>query len=238
MPKLSVMVPTIVTRQPLFERLMTSLYKQLPKDYVTTEDGDFARLDFGDVEIVVYRDNGDISIGEKRNKLVAYARGDYLMFVDDDDLLSDDALALILQAIENGPDTIGFKLVRFVNDVRMDVAIHSLRYDKWGEKREGGKIVHYERTPNHLNPTRAGLVRQVEYKDKSWGEDSDYSLRLRPLLRSECFIDRELYIYLYREQQDRRGEVTHRGHVGPIHPRPASKKYVRPPRGPLRTGNQ
>ena len=91
--KLSILICTIIERKNLLNRLLNILNKQKTDD----------------VEVLVESDNKQISIGEKRNKLLNKAVGDYVAFIDDDDLVSDDYVKKVLQAIESKPDCCGME---------------------------------------------------------------------------------------------------------------------------------
>jgi hypothetical protein len=86
-------------------------------------------------------------------------------------------------------------------------SIHSLRYVGWANGQEWRHGHVYERTPNHLNPTKAEIVRRVPYAGINFGEDRDYAERLRPMLKTEVFIDAPLYVYEFRTQRGQ--EKTH-----------------------------
>ena len=189
--KLSILVCSIVTRKPFLERLMLCLEPQL----------------IDDVELLVACDDGEISIGAKRNYLIEQSTGDYVCFVDDDDTLGSTYVSDIIAAMDQKPDCIGFLVRRLVNG-KPDPkdAIHSLRFAAWGETKQDGKT-YYCRTPNHLNPIRREIAVKVPFKAIDFAEDRDYSQRITPLLKSEVYIDKPLYIYDYRSQ--RPGEVTH-----------------------------
>src|SRR4030095_2341394 len=60
------------------------------------------------VEHLVLLDNKKRTVGEKRDALMRAARGDYISFVDDDDMIALDYVALILQKIRLAPDVITF----------------------------------------------------------------------------------------------------------------------------------
>lgn len=189
--KFSILICTIESRAAFLERLLARLTPQLV-------DG---------VEIVIGHDDGDVSIGAKRNVMIAEARGEYVAFVDDDDLVSEDYVSSILTAIECKPNTVGFVLQRYVDGRKDKASLHTLRYTGWANGNEWRYGSVYERTPNHLNPTRADIVRRFPYAGINFGEDRDYSLRIREALVSEVFIDKPLYIYEFRSR--RTNEVTH-----------------------------
>lgn len=191
--QLSLLVPSLECRNDFLQRLLDRLNPQLRPG----------------VELLLDVDRGQSSIGTKRNRLVAKANGRYVAFIDDDDLVSPDYVTCVLDALSCDPDTVGFRLVRFVDGVRKDVAIHSLRFPAWKTVSVKQRAIHI-RTPNHLNPTKVELARSVSYLEIDHGEDSDYSMRVRTLLKSECFVDRELYEYYYRSPENRTWEVKHK----------------------------
>jgi glycosyltransferase involved in cell wall biosynthesis len=130
------------------------------------------------VEIIVEGDAGEMTVGKKRNILLEKASGDYVCFVDDDDMVPDYYVSHILAAIgtewlsypvlnyvdvraeqnavvthHKNPDVVGLKGHYTVGDGKPQTFIHSLRYKEW--KTVDGI---YQRNPNHLNPVRRELA--------------------------------------------------------------------------------
>jgi glycosyltransferase involved in cell wall biosynthesis len=91
--KLSILIPTITRRSDLAERLFRSLENRI---------GDRP------VELLMLRDNRWQNIGEKRNQLLRAATGDYIAFLDDDDLLMEGYFELVLQNVDHGADVITY----------------------------------------------------------------------------------------------------------------------------------
>lgn len=186
--KLSILVPTIEGRSDDLYRLLwhesaegTGLYWQI-KGHDT------------EVELVIDHDNGQKTIGAKRQGLLERATGDYICFVDDDDMVSGDYVAKILEAIQTCPDCCSLiGEIHFNNGVTRQFR-HSVQYDKW-EKVDDV----YLRYPNHLNAVKRELALQAGFKDMNKGEDRDYSDRLKPLLSIEVQIDGIIYHYNCRE---------------------------------------
>ncbi len=143
-----------------------------------------------EVEILVEADDRRLSTGEKRNKLLDRATGEYVCAVDDDDLLSDDYIEKILKALETRPDVIGMEGTLFRKNQEPRRFVHSIKYSKWAEE---GKV--YVRMPNHLNPVRRELALCVKFLPKNIGEDHDYSQRLYPLLKTEVAVEGSIYHY-------------------------------------------
>ena len=173
--KLSILICSVLSRIEMLRSLLGALKEQLTKD----------------VEILVERDEGKITIGAKRNVLLQKATGNYVAFVDDDDKVSDDYVTKILKAISTSPDCCSIEgEIHFRSKSVTKKFIHSIRYKRWFQ---AGDI--YYRCPNHLNPVKRTTALRVGFPDMARGEDKNYSLRLRPLLKTEQKIDGVIYFY-------------------------------------------
>ncbi len=174
--KLSILICSLEKRVKSREKLLSILRTQETKE----------------VEILVSIDNGKLTTGEKRNQLLESAAGDYISFVDDDDLVSEDYISKILAAIKSLADCCGFR-GEMSNRKGKFVFIHSLQFRSWFTKDEV-----YYRCPNHLSPVKRELALATGFLDTMVGEDKDFSYRLLPLLKTEEFISGILYYYITR----------------------------------------
>lgn len=173
--RLSILICSMLSRVETLRSLLSALKEQMTED----------------VEILVERDEGEITIGAKRNALLQKATGDYVAFVDDDDKVSNDYVAKILKAVSVSPDCCSVEgEIHFRKKNVTKKFIHSIRYKRWFQ---AGEI--YYRCPNHLNPVKRTIALGVGFPDMARGEDKNYSLRLRPLLRTEQKIDGIIYFY-------------------------------------------
>ena len=102
-PKVSVIVPVYNTQDYLAGCLESLLNQSLSDieiicidDASTDQSYDilykYAKLDR---RIRLYRNTENIGVGETRNKGIEYAQGEYLYFMDSDDILSEHALRII-----------------------------------------------------------------------------------------------------------------------------------------------
>lgn len=188
-PVLSILVPTLYSRSHFLVKLENNLRAQIE--------------DPSKVEVLYVIDNGEATTGQKRNILLDKATGDYVCFIDDDDLYAPNAIPLFLDAIEkHRPDVVGFPLMMTTDGANGEISTHSLQYNHWWQERDPIQPSknRYYRNPNHLNPVRRELALQVKFPDVVIGEDRDYSMRLLPLLKTEAFIDQICYFYLYRRK--------------------------------------
>jgi glycosyltransferase involved in cell wall biosynthesis len=180
---LSVLVPSLTQRLSIFLELLKVLQPQITDE----------------VELLINADNGKKSIGQKRNELLESAKGKYVAFVDDDDLVSENYVSLILDAVKNDCDVVGMHLLmtRRGNPDTEERTYHSLKYRTWYDEpdpdRKGKK--RYFRNPNHLNPVKREFAIQIKYPTINHGEDLSYSKRLLPLLNTESYIEQPIYYY-------------------------------------------
>lgn len=198
--KLSILICHLKERHEKLERLMKVLRPQLTPD----------------VEVLIESDDFS-TIGAKRNLLLSKARGMYVSFIDDDDMVPGYYVEKILCAIgqeavsmspnvnpeyarqmheevtftkTTTPDCVGFKGKYICRSRPPATFIHSLKYDDW-QTVDG---VH-QRCPNHLNPIKRDLATQTGFPNKSLGEDIAFSRSIRGLLKTEIMIDEIMYIY-------------------------------------------
>jgi glycosyltransferase involved in cell wall biosynthesis len=173
-PLISILICRLVGREEMFNNLMRMLRPQL---------GNIA-------EVVDFPDAGAMPIGEKRNRLLAMATGKYSCFVDDDDMISNNYVSLVVNALRNDPDCAELRGRILYNNEWRDFR-HSIKYCGWYEN-EG---IFY-RTPNHLNAIRTDIAREAGFcATMSIGEDWDYSQRVLPMLKTEGAIEKAIYIY-------------------------------------------
>jgi glycosyltransferase involved in cell wall biosynthesis len=182
-PTLSVLIPTLLARSELLARLQAQL------------DGQITSLDEPSaVEVLVLPDEGELSIGRKRNDLIASASGEFVVFIDDDDRVADDYIVRILHAIKSNPsiDCVGHKGTLVFRNGQTRMFVHSICHRHWGY--EDGV---YVRPPAHISPIRRTIANRYLFEDVSYSEDMDWVSRLVSdgVLRNEAFIDAPIYIY-------------------------------------------
>lgn len=182
MYKLTIAIPTVVGREDLFNELYTHLKYQ---------------AEWNPVEVIYLKDNKEISIGAKRQKLLDMAKGEYVVFIDDDDWVVDSYVQDILEAIEQKPDSIGFDIL--CSGTEGTLASASNKWQDWSDNKGG---YDYVRTPYQKTPIKIEIAREIGYKDIRFGEDYDYSKRLKQsgLIKSEVYIPKILYHYRYQEE--------------------------------------
>jgi glycosyltransferase involved in cell wall biosynthesis len=181
--KLSILICTIDSRKELFDKLCYKLTKQILDKNLENE-----------VEILYLSDNKELPVGMKRNILLSNATGKFSCFVDDDDDIDKDYIKEIHKVITENPDIdcIGIKGKIISKNLGTKEFIHSIRYKNYSEDKE-----YYYRPPNHLNPIKKELIQHFTFPMISFGEDTDWALKIADsgVLLKEVFIDKVLYYY-------------------------------------------
>jgi glycosyltransferase involved in cell wall biosynthesis len=179
---LSILIPTLNKRRGLLAVLMKELNRQ--------------RTD--EVEILTYADDGAVTTGRKRNDLIKQAQGQYVVFIDDDDMVAPTYIADILQAAKKQPDCITFRgWMETDRQCRTEFRL-SINYPYATGIHNGEQI--YFRYPNHITPIRRTIALNVLFPNVTIGEDYMWATAIHKagLLKTEVHIKKQLYFYQYR----------------------------------------
>lgn len=177
--KLSILIATMPVRKWKLNRLLAILSPQT-RDHVE----------------VIVDDSMDYNIGVKRNKLLDRAKGDYIVFVDDDDLVSDNYVDKILAATEGSPDCIGISGIITTNGKDEKQWHISKEYGTWYERSNV-----YFRTPNHISPVKREIALKIRFPEIPFGEDAVYSRNIHPHLHTENIVTGNIYTYKYNSKK-------------------------------------
>jgi glycosyltransferase involved in cell wall biosynthesis len=151
----------------------------------------------GTVELLVFLDNRQRTIGEKRDALVQMSRGEFVAFVDDDDDVAQDYIASLIGAIDkssNDVSVITFDQNVSVNGVEA-VCSFSLRH-----RNEPFTQPSFKRSAWHVCAWRGDLARRFRFPATNYGEDWAWARHLVVEATGEYHIDRVLHHYRYDER--------------------------------------
>jgi len=169
--KLSILIPTLPNRIELFYLpLIKNLLKQIEP--------------YNNIELISLFDNKKRTIGRKRQNMIDIIQGEYVCFIDDDDRISDNYVKLIMDTLNNNPNTDCVVFWSCINQPNMEDKIVKFGF-------EGRNIP----PPCHVHVWKSSIVKKYEYKNINHGEDSDWINRAKNDILHLSKIDKILYYY-------------------------------------------
>ena len=181
MTRLSVLVPTVPSRLSFFfPRIMNQLLEQ--------------SQNYPEVEIIGLFDNKKRSVGEKRQDLLNLARGQYLVFIDDDDRISDDYISSIMQAMDENPNTdcIVFDCICCIeNSSLKKLCKYGVEFN-YGDINDGTE---WRGKPAHTMVYKSSIAKSHSFSSVNFGEDVDWVVRACRDIKEQTRIDKVMYYY-------------------------------------------
>ena len=155
----SVLIPTIPGREESLKRLLAAIREKIDRIAPDLR-----------VEYCIKFDNKEMSVGLKRQELLQSAKGKYMAFVDDDDMITDQYIEDLEQTIRGS-----YPAMRLRGQISQYTFTHSLDNKLSGNMARDGVFL---RPPNHLNPMMTDVAKLIHFKDSVRGEDLDWTIRL------------------------------------------------------------
>jgi len=194
MKTLSILICTVEGREDQLRNTVESLVGN--RVVHCFETGAISNIQFDEGEIIIYKDNKEISVGAKRQTLLLMATCKWCVFRDDDDKDFGNYIDLITDCINANPyaDCIGINGIMTTDGKNEQRWIHSLKYPRPASNKDGWD---YVRPIIHFNPVLTSLALKAGFKDMRFGEDMDYGMRLKWYLKNEALITSPLFHYCY-----------------------------------------
>jgi glycosyltransferase involved in cell wall biosynthesis len=179
----SILICTLEERTECFAKIYNKLQSQIEAHNLKDQ-----------VEILFFKDNREQSIGFKRNSLLKESHGEYVCFVDDDDV-HDLYISMIYEKLAQKPDCVSLVGIMTTQGRNPEIFLHSIRYNNKYCTENG---IHF-RPPNHLNPIKRSIAIQFSFPENNFGEDRQWALALKQsgLLKNEAVINVPYYFYQY-----------------------------------------
>lgn len=194
-PTLSILTPTIPGREGALDRLRAVLADDV--GHTTAVEWIVGRFS--------HRRDGGPTMGEVRNRMLAAALGEWVMFIDDDDVLTPGSVRRIVAALgESDADVLGFDLLYRGENGGEVVGWRRYRHRHglaWvdGTSIVDGVSLRGTRPINHVNPVRKSIAMAIGFGDnRNQQEDYDFATQLAKshLVHREAFlIGDPVYIY-------------------------------------------
>jgi glycosyltransferase involved in cell wall biosynthesis len=178
--KLSILVPTVPSRIELFyPRIMKNLIKQVKP--------------YEDIELISFFDNKKRSIGQKRQELINLAQGEYVVFIDDDDRISEDYVSSIMTTLYANPytDCVVFDCICKVNGGPEKLCKYGIEFE-YGDILGG---LEWRGKPAHTMVYKTLISKSVPFNNLQNGEDYDWVKRAYKNINNQTRIDKVLYYY-------------------------------------------
>lgn len=212
---LSLLVPTLPARADRLDRLTTHLAEQIVAAHL-----------IGHIEILT--DNSDAPLGDKRNALLARAKGAYIASFDDDDLPGPFYIQAITEAIQAHPGIhcITFDGVRYEDDRPQSRLIYRLDHGNGlaPHRTHNARVISIldgnshpvNQTRrigcNHICPIRADLAKASRFWGSlAYADDQPFwkALHLFDLIQTEHHIPYPLYHYLWSATDTATQQLPH-----------------------------
>ena len=168
-----------------------------------------------DIELLYLMDNKRRSVGEKRNDLLAAARGEYISFIDDDDEVAPDYVQRIHRTIAAGRkqtppvDVICFRQIAHLHPhgVTHDCTYSLAHFNREQRRQlapalgadgkpEGNRLL-WTGPPAHTMVWRRTLVADIKFPSEQFGEDVTWVDAACARAKSETQIDFVGYHYKF-----------------------------------------
>ena len=155
----TIMIPTITGRESNLYILLESIEDRRKRICPSLK-----------IEVRLSFDNREKKIGTKRQELMMSAKGKYMSFIDDDDLVTDAYFEDALATIEGN-----YHVCRLRGQMNEYTFTHSVDNKLDKPMCEGDVFL---RPPNHLNVMMTDIGRLFTFKNAIRGEDLDWAIRL------------------------------------------------------------
>ena len=193
----------MITPEPILLSILTaSIPERADKlemltEKITAQIGDLP------VEHLVFLDNRKRTIGAKRDALLRIARGTFIAYVDDDDTVSPDYVASLVDAIkiaitptfsqtDHRVDVITFAQFARVDEASAKIVV--------GLRQENQPFVpdtEVLRAAWHICAWRRSVAILSHFPESNYGEDWAFAAQLNRIARASIHLDKVLHVYRF-----------------------------------------
>ena len=174
--KLSILISAIPSRWEKFQKIFDKLNSQATNE----------------VEVLGFIDNKKRSIGRKRGGLKDLVKGEYMLYVDDDDDVSDDFISEILKGTKYNPDVIVFRQKALIGKLE---GIIDFDLNNENEQFKPNEVT--KRKPFTCCAWKSSIGKEVTFPDLMYGEDAGCLQWLWKIAKTQYKIDKVLHTYIF-----------------------------------------
>lgn len=179
--KLSILILTLPSRRKTFlSNLLDILEPQVAQ--------------YNNVELLVLYDNKKRSVGEKRDSIISIANGEYIVFVDDDDIVTEDYVSSIMTCLNENPNTdcVVFDSICTIDD---GIPIHCKYGIEYNYNHNATGNGFWTGKPAHTMVYSKKLVTSASFGRMNVGEDFHWVNQVHTKIKNQSRIDKVLYYY-------------------------------------------
>ena len=185
-PLLSILIPSIPSR---FESHLFPLWNYLKR---LIDESNMSK----DIEVLILTDNKQRTIGAKRQALLNLAQGEYIAFLDDDDIPCVNYVVHFLEFIRMFTH---YDVVTFKQYVRINGEQFPLTFRFGHEVNEEPNKNGFTRPPWHVCFWRRDVVQHCTFPDSNYGEDWAWAEQANKCAKTSYHIDEFMMTYVYDE---------------------------------------
>lgn len=147
------------------------------------------------VEHLVFLDNRKRTIGAKRDALLRIARGTFIAYVDDDDTVSPDYVASLVDAIKSA--MVPVDVITFAQFARVDEASAKIVFGLRQENQPFVPDTEVLRAAWHVCAWRRSVAICSHFPESNYGEDWAFAGPLNRIARASIHLDKVLHYYRF-----------------------------------------
>ena len=207
-PKISVVVPMYNTEKIFFKELVESLKNQTYSKWeLCLADGSEVPnellKDYTDDERIKYNFlNSNLGISENTNRAIEMATGDFIGFLDHDDLLSQDALYEVVTAINSQ------KYVDFIYTDEDKIDENKERFEPYFKPDFSPETLECNNYITHFVVVKKALIKEVGMLNSEFNGAQDFDFVLRCTEKAENIIHIPKILYHWRVHRNSTANVA------------------------------
>ncbi len=181
---LSVLIPSIVIRREKLASLLET----------------FARQADPRLEVIVFTDNFEHPLGQKRNNMMQRAAGKYLCHIDDDERVAENFFAALLPEMLHDVDAIGYNASVIFNGGRPFTVRTIFGAANEQPRHVPGGYSDIVRGYWHWCLWRSDLARRFKFPDHAGDEDYQWLKQIYPHVRTWRKLEETLFTHVWSAQ--------------------------------------